>query len=192
MIADLSPSMCDVLAGIGDRSTTAHEIGVNGLILKRLWEMGFLKLDMPREGRNPPYYSLSPKGEGAAAILTATPCPVEHEQPLARIKRTVAQHYRIPLIEMESARRSRTVARPRQVAMYLAKQLTPKSLPDIGRHFGGRDHTTVIHAVKVVERLKVQDHNFKDEIETLKAELVSTENDKSVDKSIVGPATAGA
>src|SRR5207244_2576438 len=60
------------------------------------------------------------------------------------IQTQVAEHYRIRKAEMVSARRARDVARPRQVAMYLSKQLTPKSLPDIGRRFGGRDHTTVI------------------------------------------------
>ena len=58
---------------------------------------------------------------------------------------------------MTSARRAREVARPRQVAMYLSKQLTPKSLPDIGRRFGGRDHTTVIHAVRQIEKLRASD-----------------------------------
>src|SRR3546814_7587708 len=58
---------------------------------------------------------------------------------------------------MVSARRAREVARPRQVAMYLAKRLTPRSLPEIGRRFGGRDHTTVMHAVKRIEELRVED-----------------------------------
>ena len=73
------------------------------------------------------------------------------------IQTQVAEHYRIRKAEMTSARRAREVARPRQVAMYLSKQLTPKSLPDIGRRFGGRDHTTVIHAVKQIERLRASD-----------------------------------
>ena len=70
------------------------------------------------------------------------------------IQTQVAEHYRIRKAEMTSARRAREVARPRQVAMYLSKQLTPKSLPDIGRRFGGRDHTTVIHAVRQIEKLR--------------------------------------
>jgi chromosomal replication initiator protein len=70
------------------------------------------------------------------------------------IQTQVAEHYRIRKAEMVSARRAREVARPRQVAMYLSKQLTPKSLPDIGRRFGGRDHTTVIHAVRQIEKLR--------------------------------------
>ena len=73
------------------------------------------------------------------------------------IQTQVAEHYRIRKAEMTSARRAREVARPRQVAMYLSKQLTPKSLPDIGRRFGGRDHTTVIHAVRQIERLRASD-----------------------------------
>ena len=72
------------------------------------------------------------------------------------IQTQVAEHYRIRKAEMTSARRAREVARPRQVAMYLSKQLTPKSLPDIGRRFGGRDHTTVIHAVKQIEQLRAE------------------------------------
>ena len=73
------------------------------------------------------------------------------------IQTQVAEHYRIRKAEMTSARRAREVARPRQVAMYLSKQLTPKSLPDIGRRFGGRDHTTVIHAVRQIEKLRASD-----------------------------------
>jgi len=73
------------------------------------------------------------------------------------IQKRVAEHYRIRPSEMTSARRAREVARPRQVAMYLAKRLTPRSLPEIGRRFGGRDHTTVMHAVKRIESLRAED-----------------------------------
>ncbi len=73
------------------------------------------------------------------------------------IQKRVAEHYRIRPAEMTSARRAREVARPRQVAMYLAKRLTPRSLPEIGRRFGGRDHTTVMHAVKRIESLRAED-----------------------------------
>ena len=72
---------------------------------------------------------------------------------------------------MHSARRSRSVARPRQVAMYLAKQLTSRSLPEIGRKFGGRDHTTVMHAVKKVDELKDIDSSFAEDVELLKRML---------------------
>ena len=83
------------------------------------------------------------------------------------IQRKVAEHYNIRLSEMGSARRTRVVARPRQVAMYLSKILTPHSLPDIGRKFGGRDHTTVIHAVRKIEELKAADHSLAEDIDLL-------------------------
>ena len=86
---------------------------------------------------------------------------------IEEIQKKVAEHFNMKLAEMSSARRSRQVARPRQVAMYLAKQLTSRSLPEIGRKFGGRDHTTVMHAVKKVEELKGLDQNFAEDIELL-------------------------
>ena len=87
------------------------------------------------------------------------------------IQTQVAEHYRIRKAEMTSARRAREVARPRQVAMYLSKQLTPKSLPDIGRRFGGRDHTTVIHAVKQIEKLRAADAELDADIRLLTRQL---------------------
>src|SRR4030095_14301592 len=73
------------------------------------------------------------------------------------IQKTVSEHYGLKQADLISERRARAVARPRQVAMWLAKQITPRSLPDIGRRFGGRDHTTVIHAVKQIARLRGAD-----------------------------------
>ncbi len=73
---------------------------------------------------------------------------------ISLIQREVSDHFHIPRIEMVSQRRAREVARPRQVAMYLAKQMTIRSLPEIGRRFGNRDHTTVIHAIKQIEHLR--------------------------------------
>ncbi|OAN55182.1 chromosomal replication initiation protein DnaA [Paramagnetospirillum marisnigri] len=90
---------------------------------------------------------------------------------IEEIQKKVAEHFTIKLSEMSSARRSRQVARPRQIAMYLAKQLTSRSLPEIGRKFGGRDHTTVMHAVKKVEELKETDHNFAEDVELLRRML---------------------
>lgn len=83
------------------------------------------------------------------------------------IQKAVAGHYNIKLSEMHSARRSRVVARPRQVAMYLAKRLTSKSLPEIGRKFGGKDHTTVMHAVKRIDELRQGDGDLSTDIELL-------------------------
>ncbi len=87
------------------------------------------------------------------------------------IQRKVAEHYNIRLSDMHSARRARQVARPRQVAMYLAKQLTARSLPEIGRKFGGRDHTTVMHAVRKIEELSNDDASFAQDVEILRRAL---------------------
>jgi len=83
------------------------------------------------------------------------------------IQRRVADHFKIRHAEMVSARRARVVARPRQIAMYIAKQLTPRSLPEIGRRFGGRDHTTVIHAVKQIEKLRAADTEIDADVRLL-------------------------
>jgi chromosomal replication initiator protein len=87
------------------------------------------------------------------------------------IQKRVAEHYNIRLGEMYSARRARAVARPRQVAMYLAKQLTPRSLPEIGRKFGGRDHTTVMYAVRKIDELRATDSSFSEDIDLLRRML---------------------
>ncbi len=87
------------------------------------------------------------------------------------IQKRVAEHYNIRLADMHSARRARAVARPRQVAMFLCKQLTPRSLPEIGRKFGGRDHTTVIHAVRRIEELRTSDRTLHEDIEMLRRML---------------------
>ncbi|MFN3400569.1 MAG: chromosomal replication initiator protein DnaA, partial [Ferrovibrio sp.] len=79
---------------------------------------------------------------------------------IEEIQKRVAEHYSIRFADMHSPRRARAVARPRQVAMYLAKQLTSRSLPEIGRKFGGRDHTTVMHAVRKIEELREIDAAF--------------------------------
>ena len=84
------------------------------------------------------------------------------------IQRVVSRHYNVSKSDLLSARRTRTIVRPRQIAMYLAKVLTPRSLPEIGRRFGGRDHTTVLHAVRKIEGMIEGDRVLADEIELLK------------------------
>jgi chromosomal replication initiator protein len=91
---------------------------------------------------------------------------------IEEIQKRVAEHYGIRQADMQSARRARAVARPRQLAMYLAKQLTPRSLPEIGRKFGGRDHTTVIHAVRKIEELRASDRALAEDLEHLRRLLV--------------------
>jgi len=83
------------------------------------------------------------------------------------IQRAVADYFNLRLSEMLSQRRARNIARPRQVAMYLAKQLTSRSLPEIGRQFGGRDHTTVMHAVRKIEDLRRDDSTLDEDITRL-------------------------
>ena len=90
--------------------------------------------------------------------------------PIDEIQKKVAEHFNISVKEMQSSRRARTVARPRQIAMYLAKQLTSRSLPEIGRKFD-RDHTTVMHAVRKVEELIMEDVSLAENVETLRRVL---------------------
>ena len=80
-------------------------------------------------------------------------------------------HFGVRVAEMFSARRARDVARPRQVAMYLTKMLTSLSYPEIGRQFGGRDHTTVMHAVRAIEGLMANDTRIAEDVQLLKSLL---------------------
>ncbi|HEX9858978.1 MAG TPA: chromosomal replication initiator protein DnaA [Paracoccaceae bacterium] len=99
-----------------------------------------------------------------ADILRASDRKVTIEE----IQRKVAEHFNIRLSDMIGPKRMRTIARPRQVAMYLAKQLTPRSLPEIGRRFGGRDHTTIMHGVRKIEELMSTDSQLTDDLQLLR------------------------
>ncbi len=92
---------------------------------------------------------------------------------IEEIQRRVAEHYNIKTSDMHSAKRVRTIARPRQIAMYLSKALTEASLPEIGRKFGGRDHATVMHAVKRVTELMLNDRVIGEDVDLLKKMLQS-------------------
>ncbi len=102
-----------------------------------------------------------------ADILRASDRKITIEE----IQRKVSEHYNIRLSDMIGPRRMRTLARPRQIAMYLAKQLTSRSLPEIGRRFGGRDHTTVMHGVRRIEELKTLDNQIFEDLELLRRAL---------------------
>ena len=102
-----------------------------------------------------------------ADILRASDRKITVEE----IQRKVSDHYTIRLSDMIGPKRLRSYARPRQVAMYLAKTLTNRSLPEIGRRFGGRDHTTVMHGVRRIEELKATDSQIADDIELLRRAL---------------------
>ena len=88
------------------------------------------------------------------------------------IQNLVASYFNLNLQEMLSPRRSRSLARPRQIAMYLSKQHTTNSLPDIGRKFSNRDHTTVIHAVKKIDELIKNDNEIKQNVEEIRKKLL--------------------
>ena len=123
----------------------------------------------------------------AQARFMRTPVTLERAQQLLRdllhtqeravtienIQKAVAQHCSVSLADMRSSRRARHIARSRQMAMYLAKQLTPHSLPEIGKQFGGKDHTTVMHAVRRVEALLTEDGTMREDIERLTRSLQS-------------------
>ena len=111
--------------------------------------------------------------EGAQDLLHDLLRANERRLTIEEIQKKVAEHFNIKMSDMVAARRARVVARPRQVAMYLAKQLTPRSLPEIGRKFGGRDHTTVMHAVKKIEELIASDRSLAEDVELLRRMLQS-------------------
>ncbi|MDZ4309825.1 MAG: chromosomal replication initiator protein DnaA [Cypionkella sp.] len=90
---------------------------------------------------------------------------------IEEIQRKVAEHYNIRLSDMIGPKRLRNIARPRQVAMYFAKQLTSRSLPEIGRRFGGRDHTTIMHGVRKIEELMTTDSQLSDDLQLLRRQL---------------------
>ncbi|MGG7565868.1 chromosomal replication initiator protein DnaA [Rhodovulum sp. DZ06] len=90
---------------------------------------------------------------------------------IEQIQRKVAEHYNLRMSDLLSQRRSRSIARPRQIAMYLCKMLTTKSMPEIGRRFDKRDHTTVLHAIRQIEKLKAADSQMAEDIELLRRML---------------------
>lgn len=140
----------------------AHRISSNVRVLEgaltRLYAFGSLV------GRP---ITLEMAQESLSDILRAT----DRKVTIDEIIRKVTDHYGVNLTDMLSARRTRSIARPRQVAMFLAKKLTSKSLPEIGRRFGKRDHTTVIHAVKKIEELQSIDSQIANDVEVLRRML---------------------
>ena len=98
----------------------------------------------------------------------------ERAKVIDEIQNKVSNYYNINVDDLISSRRLRSFARPRQVAMYLAKKLTSRSLPEIGRKFGGRDHTTVIHAVKKIDQLKSENEKFDEDVSVLTQIITSS------------------
>jgi chromosomal replication initiator protein len=120
------------------------------------------------------YADLSGKAvtiETADEAIASRTAPGDRRITVEEIQRKTAEFYKLDLRELHSPRRARRVARPRQVAMYLARELTSRSLPDIGRRFGGRDHTTVLHACRRIEELCRADPMFQQEVDFLRKVL---------------------
>ena len=108
---------------------------------------------------------------GVIATLVSASQSLRSKEPqrvkIDDILRIVAKHYGVQRGDLLSSRRNQSIVRPRQIGMYLAKTLTSRSLPEIGRRFGGRDHTTVLHAIRKIESLKQNDGVLKEELESL-------------------------
>tara|TARA_B100000700_G_scaffold262176_1_gene298532 strand:+ start:1429 stop:2856 length:1428 start_codon:yes stop_codon:yes gene_type:complete len=102
----------------------------------------------------------------------------ENKVTIDNIQTIVCKYFKISKNEMLSSRRSRYLVRPRQTAIYLAKMLTSKSLPEIGRYFSNRDHTTVIHSVKTIEKLRKEDNELNIKIDTLKNKILYNKEDE--------------
>jgi chromosomal replication initiator protein len=109
--------------------------------------------------------------ERAQECLTDVLRASDRKVTVEEIQRKVAEHYGIRLSDLIGPKRLRSIARPRQVAMKLSKDLTTRSYPDIGRRFGGRDHSTVMHAVKRVEELVSTDHQIAEDVDLLRKAL---------------------
>ena len=128
---------------------------------------GALNTLVARAGDNLSRLSL----DEAQAILRPHLRGAEKRITVDDIQKATSEHFGLKQADLISERRNRSIARPRQAAMWLAKQLTTRSLPDIGRRFGGRDHTTVLHAVRRIEALKSEDPALARDLEALVRKL---------------------
>jgi chromosomal replication initiator protein len=151
--AQLRPDVLQFLADRFTDSVRELEGALNTLIVRAGSGVGGLTLDETR------------------AFLGPTLHGGERRVTVDEIQKATADHFGLKQADLISERRTRVVARPRQAAMWLAKQLTTRSLPDIGRRFGGRDHTTVLHAVRRIEELRAGDPQLARDLETLVRKL---------------------
>jgi hypothetical protein len=167
-LVNFTPAMFDAMRAFGGGAVTAGDAGTPHQVVSALCERGFLQAERTSSAT---YYEPTPMGWGAIAVLNAPVRPIEHETTCSRIQRVVAHYYSIPAAEMVSQRRSKYVARPRQIAMLLTREATPMSLPAIGRHFGKRDHTTVLHAINRIEDLAETDIVLRRDLASLRETL---------------------
>ncbi|VDS08387.1 Chromosomal replication initiator protein DnaA [Paracoccus haematequi] len=149
----------DLEIGAGVLEFLAHRITTNVRVLEGALQRLFAHASLLRRE-----ITLEVAQECLADILRTNDRKISIDD----IQRKVAEHYNIRLADMVGPKRARNVARPRQIAMYLSKQLTSRSLPEIGRRFGGRDHTTIMHGIRKVEELVVEDHALAEDVALLK------------------------
>ncbi|WP_234854320.1 chromosomal replication initiator protein DnaA [Paracoccus everestensis] len=149
----------DLEIGTGVLEFLAHRITTNVRVLEGALQRLFAHASLLRRE-----ITLEVAQECLADILRTNDRKISIDD----IQRKVAEHYNIRLADMIGPKRARNVARPRQIAMYLSKQLTSRSLPEIGRRFGGRDHTTIMHGIRKVEELAVEDHALAEDVALLK------------------------
>jgi chromosomal replication initiator protein len=149
----------DLEIGTGVLEFLAHRITTNVRVLEGALQRLFAHASLLRRE-----ITLEVAQECLADILRTNDRKISIDD----IQRKVAEHYNIRLADMIGPKRARNVARPRQIAMYLSKQLTSRSLPEIGRRFGGRDHTTIMHGIRKVEELAVEDHTLAEDVALLK------------------------
>ncbi len=176
LVADIQPSSYDLRLGILQSkrallSASVPETGLEFLAAKVTSNIRELEGALNRIVAHADVTKLAITLESTQDVLSDLLRSNDRRITIDEIQRKVAEHYNLKLTDMASPRRAREVARPRQVAMYLSKQLTPRSLPEIGRKFGGRDHTTVMHAVKKIEELVRDDNDFAQEVDLLKRTL---------------------
>ncbi|WP_295046048.1 chromosomal replication initiator protein DnaA [uncultured Paracoccus sp.] len=149
----------DLEIGAGVLEFLAHRITTNVRVLEGALQRLFAHASLLRRE-----ITLEVAQECLADILRTNDRKISIDD----IQRKVAEHYNIRLADMVGPKRARNVARPRQVAMYLSKQLTSRSLPEIGRRFGGRDHTTIMHGIRKVEELVVDDNALAEDVALLR------------------------
>ncbi|HBH26192.1 MAG TPA: chromosomal replication initiator protein DnaA [Rhodospirillaceae bacterium] len=178
LVADLQPTTYDLRLGIlrAKRAQLGQEGGVPDAVLEYLAtkitsNIRELEGALNRLVAHAEVTKTDVTLETTAEVLGDLLRSNDRRVTIDEIQRKVAEHYALRLPDMHSARRARAVARPRQIAMYLAKQLTPRSLPEIGRKFGGRDHTTVMHAVRKIEELMEADAQIAQDVDLLRRAL---------------------
>ena len=149
----------DLQIGAGVLEFLAHRITTNVRVLEGALQRLFAHASLLRRE-----ITLEVAQECLADILRTNDRKISIDD----IQRKVAEHYNIRLADMVGPKRARNIARPRQIAMYLSKQLTSRSLPEIGRRFGGRDHTTIMHGIRKIEELLSEDKTIAEDVAMLK------------------------